>query len=330
MAKTWVTIVAAIAMSHALSLTTLTQAQINEPRRTNETPAEDRKLTIHSVDVRFAGDDPATLLVKGKNFGNTAATLKLSDVDLTDDIVLWTDTMIEAVLLSHTILPAAYVVKVYRGVAPIFRDEMAVTIGAVGPEGPLGPKGDTGNSGDKGEPGLEGSVGPMGPQGDPGPPGGTWSELIDDPSRFVVLEQFNGEAVLDRETQLVWQREPKDQPGSSFFRTTFFSAIRHCYRVTTGGRMGWRVPTAEQLTSLLVVTPTQTRAALPPENPFINITSERYWSISEGSFSSVSGRYVVAPNEPGITTVAIETGLSTIHPTWCVRGPGGGQSSREP
>jgi len=163
MAKTLVMIVAAIAMSHALSLTTLTQAQINEPRRTNETPAEDRKLTIHSVDVRFAGDDPATLLVKGKNFGTISATLKLSDVDLTDDILLWADTMIEADLLSHTILPAAYLVKVYSGVAPVSRDEMAVTIGAVGPEGPPGSRGE---KGDPGPPGPIPFVGMSCPEGD--------------------------------------------------------------------------------------------------------------------------------------------------------------------
>ena len=166
MAKTSVMIVAAIAMSHALSLTTPAQAQINEPRGTNATPAEDRKLTIDSVDVRFAGDDPATILVKGKNFGTIAATLKLSDLDLTNDIVLWTDTMIEADLLSYSILPAAYVVKVYRGVAPISRDEMAVTIGTVGPEGPPGPKGDTGEKGDPGPPGPTPFLGVSCPEGE--------------------------------------------------------------------------------------------------------------------------------------------------------------------
>ncbi len=160
MAKTLVMIVATIAMSHALSLTTLAHVQINEP------PAEDRKLTIDSVDVRFAGDAPATLLVKGKNFGTISATLKLSDVDLTDDILLWTDTMIEADLLSYSILPAAYVVKVYRGVAPISRDEMAVTIGTVGPEGPPGPKGDTGEKGDPGPPGPTPFLGMSCPEGE--------------------------------------------------------------------------------------------------------------------------------------------------------------------
>jgi hypothetical protein len=149
-----------------------------------------------------------------------------------------------------------------------------------------------------------------------------------------VLEEFDDQAVLDQETGLVWQREPADQPGSSFYRTNFFGAIRHCYRVLTGGRMGWRLPTAEELTSLLVATPTSNpaimRGALPSGHPFINIGAERYWSVSEGSFNSVAARYLVAVNQPEITTVGIETNLDRISPTLCVRGPGGGQSTREP
>jgi hypothetical protein len=75
----------------------------------------------------------------------------------------------------------------------------------------------------------------------------SWSRKIDNArERFEVLHQFNDEAVLDRETQLVWERAPKDKPFSSFFETNFFGAIRHCYTVTTGGRMGWRLPTAEE------------------------------------------------------------------------------------
>lgn len=158
-----------------------------------------------------------------------------------------------------------------------------------------------------------------------------WDRRIDKPSRFVVLKEFRKEAVLDRETQLVWQRATTDVTSGAFYQGDFFNAIRHCYSITTGGRMGWRVPTAEELTSLLVeqvIPPGVTRAGLPPGHPFINIQQTRYWSISEGSFSGAVGRYVVAPNNPQISQVDIETNLGAIHPTWCVRGPGGGQSTR--
>jgi hypothetical protein len=57
----------------------------------------------------------------------------------------------------------------------------------------------------------------------------SWSRKINDATkRFEVLDSFNAEAVLDRETQLVWQREPQDQPFSSSFETDFFGAVRHC------------------------------------------------------------------------------------------------------
>jgi hypothetical protein len=36
----------------------------------------------------------------------------------------------------------------------------------------------------------------------------SWSQKIPAKQRFVVLKQFNCEAVLDRETQLVWERSP--------------------------------------------------------------------------------------------------------------------------
>ena len=162
-----------------------------------------------------------------------------------------------------------------------------------------------------------------------------WSTRIDEPSRrFVVLEQFGGEAVLDRETQLVWQIQPQDNPSSSSYMTNFFGAIRHCHRTLAGDRMGWRLPTAEELSSLLVKTATQNpvvfRGALPLGHPFIGITTDRFWSISAGDFQGDPGRYVVAPNQPEITTIALETNLNGIHPTWCVRGHGGGQSVRQP
>jgi hypothetical protein len=161
MANITVRLIAAAAVSLAplLSVSAEVPSNENKSRRVIGTPAEERKLEIQSVEVRFAGEDPASLLIKGANFGNVVASLKLSDIDLTGHVTLWTDTMIEADLLSHSIIPGTYLVKVHRGVAPIFRDEIDVTIGTVGPEGPPGPKGDKGDKGDTGE------------KGDPGPPG---------------------------------------------------------------------------------------------------------------------------------------------------------------
>jgi hypothetical protein len=172
----------------------------------------------------------------------------------------------------------------------------------------------------------------------------SWSRKIPNArERFEVLHQFNDEAVLDRETQLVWERAPRDPfPG---FRGTFAQAVADCYARLAGGRMGWRLPTVEELTSLLVETPTRNpdviRAALPQGHPFIGIRSgnrfeSAYWSITAGFFTpsaggpSFGGRFTVAVNEPEVSTVALDTNLEAVNSNWCVRGPGGGQSSREP
>lgn len=172
----------------------------------------------------------------------------------------------------------------------------------------------------------------------------SWSRKIPHArERFEVLHHFHDEAVLDKETQLVWERAPRDPFPN--FRGTFALAVAECYNRLAGGRMGWRLPTVEELTSLLVETPTRNphviRAALPQGHPFLGIRSgnrleSAYWSITEGSFipspggPSFGGRFSVAVNEPEVSTVALETNVEAVHSTWCVRGPGGGQSSREP
>jgi hypothetical protein len=78
---------------------------------------------------------------------------------------------------------------------------------------------------------------------------------------------------LDTETALVWEKAPTDAT------MTWGNAILTCYRLKEGGRMGWRLPTPEELTSL--VDPTQSRPALPLNHPFLNVKFDiAYWSAS--------------------------------------------------
>src|SRR6478672_8529684 len=52
-------------------------------------------------------------------------------------------------------------------------------------------------------------------------------------------------AVLDHETGLVWERAPGT--GTLPWNTSpVEGAVQHCYRAGTGGRWGWRLPTAEE------------------------------------------------------------------------------------
>jgi hypothetical protein len=64
-------------------------------------------------------------------------------------------------------------------------------------------------------------------------------------ARFKVLSAFNNEAVLDKETGLVWETQP------SATTRTWTTAMQVCMGKTVGGRMGWRSPSVEELTSLV-------------------------------------------------------------------------------
>src|SRR5215470_13675360 len=55
-------------------------------------------------------------------------------------------------------------------------------------------------------------------------------------SRFVVLSNFSNQAVLDRETGLVWQQAP--QLGLS---SKAIDAASLCFTQPIAGRMGWRL-----------------------------------------------------------------------------------------
>src|SRR5215218_3368442 len=63
--------------------------------------------------------------------------------------------------------------------------------------------------------------------------------------RFIVLTDWANQAVLDRETGLVWQQALAD--GTSIW--TEAHAI--CNNTLTGGRAGWRLPTIQELASLI-------------------------------------------------------------------------------
>ena len=100
----------------------------------------------------------------------------------------------------------------------------------------------------------------------------TWDKQMNSLGRFEVLRQFNDEAVLDKETGLVWQRSPDTewQPYS-------VAAFR-CILGPIGGRRGFRLPAVHELASL--VDPSRTDLALPPGHPFQNIVGTYYWSAT--------------------------------------------------
>src|SRR4249919_3431545 len=103
-----------------------------------------------------------------------------------------------------------------------------------------------------------------------------WDQKLPAATRFIVLSNWNYEAVLDRETGLVWERSPTQ------VARTWFQAVDYCGDLTTGGRKGWRLPTISELQSL--VDPTQNAPALSVGHPFLGVLFSTslavhfYWS----------------------------------------------------
>ena len=114
----------------------------------------------------------------------------------------------------------------------------------------------------------------------------TWSQKLPADKRFLLV--LDGEAVLDRETGLVWEKSP-----DTTIRI-WNDAVSYCYNKEVGGRKGWRLPTIEELASL--VDTTQSNPALPSGHPFVNVQSGLYWSSTEYAGSPDNAWYVYMSN----------------------------------
>jgi len=135
----------------------------------------------------------------------------------------------------------------------------------------------------------------------------TWSQKLDASERFELV--MGGEAVLDKETGLVWEQSPDTTTR------TWTSAIAYCYNKIIGGRKGWRLPTVEELVSL--VDPSRTNPALPSgyESYFSSVQSVYYWSSTTYA-ADTSDAWGVAFSIGYVGTHAKSNGYYV----WCVRG----------
>ena len=137
--------------------------------------------------------------------------------------------------------------------------------------------------------------------------GTTWDQQFPGTNRFKVLSVFGNAAVLDKETGLVWERSP----STSIFGPS--DAHLHCNTLVVGNRFGWRVPTIQELASLIDTT--QANPALTLGHPFTNIhTDQLYWSATTNTLGG--GPYSVGFNGNGQVT----TGGGGNPLAWCVRG----------
>ena len=141
-------------------------------------------------------------------------------------------------------------------------------------------------------------------------------------SRFIVLTNMNGEAVLDRETGLLWEKTPQAAA------VTRVSAVLQCLQRQIGGRMGWRVPAAAELFSLMDTNNTPpffpAPAALPLGHPFVGVNAIFWSTANVGAPFGPADRGFISVSMPGGITQT--GGSSDLIRVWCVRGPGGDSS----
>jgi len=146
----------------------------------------------------------------------------------------------------------------------------------------------------------------------------SWDQTLPAATRFVVLANLASQAVMDRETGLVWERTPStlrfanQLPAGSFGGSY---AQERCFDLEIGGRKGWRLPTVAELASL--IDRTQSSPTLPVGHPFVIGADSNFWSSTPYYNYPDASRTVNF--QLGITGAA---GGAVLLPVWCVRGGG--------
>jgi hypothetical protein len=140
----------------------------------------------------------------------------------------------------------------------------------------------------------------------------SWDQTLPSSTRFIVLSNMGSNAVLDRETGLVWEKSPNIIPK------TWLEAQNHCNTLSLGNRKGWRLPTLQELASLIDPSVPSPGPTLPAGHPYTNVQSSifGYWSATtDVTFSGFA--WVVSFRN---SDVAHNTKSSLNSFVWCVRG----------
>lgn len=137
-----------------------------------------------------------------------------------------------------------------------------------------------------------------------------WDKALPASQRFVILSAFNNDAVLDKNTGLVWEKSPQTTT------TTWNVARTTCANKAVGGQKGWRLPSPAELRSLVGPFVDSPGPTLPPGHPFLNVQSASYWSVVPDADLPSYARYadVFLGN-------VLSLFKSFSFPVWCVRGP---------
>ncbi|MCA9498679.1 MAG: DUF1566 domain-containing protein [Nitrospirales bacterium] len=141
-------------------------------------------------------------------------------------------------------------------------------------------------------------------------------------SRFICV--MGGTAVLDNETGVVWERAPEtSQVSREDARLT-------CLNKNVAGRKGWRLPSVQELSSLVDVSTDENGLNLPPGHPFTLNSIGRFAGHWSATTDAQDPNRAWSVNFDGGIVKSSEINLTpaTDHSTffytlfWCVRGGG--------
>ena len=142
-----------------------------------------------------------------------------------------------------------------------------------------------------------------------------WDQTMVPSVRYIVLSNMSSAAVLDRETGLVWEKTPDNA-----FRN-WISARQFCVQKTVGNRMGWRLPSVSELSSLYNVGGSGFTGGLPGA-PFVNGRSG-YWTgnglVDFGTQLAFIVSFTIGLGDGAFLQIA-----NSEFSAWCVRGASGG------
>jgi hypothetical protein len=164
----------------------------------------------------------------------------------------------------------------------------------------------------------------------------SWDQTLAPNLRFVILTNFSSDAVLDRETGLVWARRlvADSVPAG----VNWFTADSACSGLIVGNRGGWRLPSDAELRTLIDFSNPVTEAPrLPTGHPFALVATSDFGDVVAWSDRAVVGNIVIEeaggiPQTDGVIrrkVVGLRSGtattLSIIEPeslagALCVRG----------
>jgi hypothetical protein len=122
---------------------------------------------------------------------------------------------------------------------------------------------------------------------------------------------MGGAALLDNETGLVWDRNPEVESQEP----EWIAATYACANRFVGGRQGWRLPTAEEMTTLRDDSADHTPdgAPFPPSNVI-------FWT-SSSELGNPTGALAFNLDNPGFIGTAKDQSPFPGWSVWCVRGP---------